>query len=107
MLAFHRFGESRRALLFAGACSTALAICLMPTAAFAQTTTETQTADAEEPEAADTAPTPGNPQPADDDGQEIVVTGIRAGVQGAVNIKRREQGIVEAVTAEDIGKLPD
>jgi iron complex outermembrane receptor protein len=57
----------------------------------------------------DTAPTPGdaNTGVQQQDNGEIVVTGIRAGIRGAVNIKRSEQGIVEAVTAEDIGKLPD
>ncbi len=49
--------------------------------------------------------------PAADDGQsaedEIVVTGIRAGLQNSINIKRDETSIVEAVSAEDIGKLPD
>lgn len=38
---------------------------------------------------------------------EIVVTGIRASLQNSVNAKRRETSIVEVVTAEDIGKLPD
>lgn len=38
---------------------------------------------------------------------EIVVTGIRAGIQGSINIKKNETSIVEAVSAEDIGKLPD
>ncbi len=108
MLAFHNFGESHRALLLAGACSTALATCMLPAAALAQQTVEGQSADgAQEPDSADTAPTPGNPEATESQGEEIVVTGIRAGVRGAVSIKRREQGIVEAVTAEDIGKLPD
>lgn len=38
---------------------------------------------------------------------EIVVTGIRAGIQNSINIKKNETSIVEAVSAEDIGKLPD
>ncbi len=49
-------------------------------------------------------------QPAVDDsqsGDEIVVTGIRAGLQNSINIKRDETSIVEAISAEDIGKLPD
>src|SRR4029453_17243790 len=41
------------------------------------------------------------------DNGAIVVTGIRAGLQNSINIKRANQGIVEAVSAEDIGKLPD
>ncbi|WP_454716156.1 TonB-dependent receptor [Caulobacter segnis] len=37
----------------------------------------------------------------------IVVTGIRASIQNSINIKKNETSIVEAVSAEDIGKLPD
>ncbi|WP_122467267.1 TonB-dependent receptor [Brevundimonas lutea] len=39
--------------------------------------------------------------------EEIVVTGIRASIASAVNQKRNETSIVEVITAEDIGKLPD
>jgi iron complex outermembrane receptor protein len=44
---------------------------------------------------------------ADDTVDAIVVTGIRAGIQNSINIKKNETSIVEAVSAEDIGKLPD
>ncbi|WP_093086988.1 TonB-dependent receptor [Sphingobium sp. AP50] len=37
----------------------------------------------------------------------IVVTGFRAALQSAVNVKKNAQTIVESVSAEDIGKLPD
>ena len=37
----------------------------------------------------------------------IVVTGFRASLQSAVNTKKRADQIVELVSAEDIGKLPD
>ena len=39
--------------------------------------------------------------------QEVVVTGMRASMQNAVNIKRNTDAVVDAVSAEDIGKLPD
>jgi iron complex outermembrane receptor protein len=39
--------------------------------------------------------------------EEITVTGIRAGIESAIAAKRENTSIVEAVTAEDIGKLPD
>jgi iron complex outermembrane receptor protein len=39
--------------------------------------------------------------------EEVVVTGIRAGIQNSINIKKNETSIVEAISAEDIGKLPD
>ncbi|MBS0481625.1 MAG: TonB-dependent receptor [Proteobacteria bacterium] len=41
------------------------------------------------------------------DGQEIVVSGIRYSIANSLNIKKRESSIVEAVSAEEIGKLPD
>lgn len=39
--------------------------------------------------------------------ETVTVTGIRAGIEGAISVKRDSTSIVEAVTAEDIGKLPD
>jgi TonB-dependent receptor len=39
--------------------------------------------------------------------EEVVVTGIRHGIQAAIELKRDSGSIVEAVSAEDIGKLPD
>jgi iron complex outermembrane receptor protein len=53
-------------------------------------------------QSADTAP-----KAEDDTVEAIVVTGIRAGIQNSINIKKNETSIVEAVSAEDIGKLPD
>lgn len=38
---------------------------------------------------------------------EIVVTGFRASLQNALNIKRREAGVVDAISAEDIADFPD
>ena len=52
------------------------------TSAFAQTTDEAQAAD-------------------------IVVTGIRASLEEASEIKRNNSGVVDAITAEDIGKFAD
>src|SRR5688572_14749439 len=37
----------------------------------------------------------------------IVVTGLRRSLQSAQNIKRNSEQIVDAIVAEDIGKLPD
>jgi iron complex outermembrane receptor protein len=39
--------------------------------------------------------------------EEIVVTGIRASLQQSLDIKRDSFGIVDAISAEDIGKFPD
>jgi iron complex outermembrane recepter protein len=45
--------------------------------------------------------------PAAADEGEIVVTGIRASLDASAQLKRRTPTIVESVSAEDIGKLPD
>ena len=45
--------------------------------------------------------------PSDTSLEEIVVTGIRASLQQSLDIKRDSFGIVDAISAEDIGKFPD
>jgi iron complex outermembrane receptor protein len=44
---------------------------------------------------------------AEDDSEAIVVTGIRASLDSSAKLKRQSITIVESVSAEDIGKLPD
>ncbi|MFI4983022.1 MAG: TonB-dependent receptor, partial [Nevskiales bacterium] len=39
--------------------------------------------------------------------QQVVVTGIRRGIEDAIATKRNSSSIVEALSSEDIGKLPD
>ncbi|KRG86233.1 TonB-dependent receptor [Stenotrophomonas daejeonensis] len=39
--------------------------------------------------------------------ETVTVTGIRRGIESAISVKRDSSSIVEAVSAEDIGKLPD
>jgi len=39
--------------------------------------------------------------------EEIVTTGIRGSLNRAMDIKRNEKGVVDAISAEDIGKFPD
>jgi TonB-dependent receptor len=80
-----------------------LAIAAVPSASWAQ----------------DAASTVGNPgdseiqeQPAESGTQtanegDIVVTGIRASLRESLDIKRSGQGVVDAISAEDIGKFPD
>jgi TonB-dependent receptor len=53
------------------------------------------------PVAAQDAPAAGEPV------QEVVVTGIRRGIEDAIKLKENSGSIVEAISAEDIGKLPD
>ena len=58
--------------------------------------------------AAQPADTPPAPAPADStEIQEVVVTGIRASLQKSLDIKREAVGVVDAISAEDIGKFPD
>ncbi|MGF6495529.1 iron complex outermembrane receptor protein [Luteibacter sp. 621] len=51
------------------------------------------------------------PKPTSSDGvsnlDAVVVTGIQASIQNSLNAKRNSGNIIEAISAEDIGKLPD
>jgi len=44
---------------------------------------------------------------AQDELDEVVVTGIRGSMTNAMDIKRDSSGIVDAISAEDMGKFPD
>jgi iron complex outermembrane recepter protein len=46
-------------------------------------------------------------QTADTPIQQVEVTGIRASLQQSLNAKRNAESVVEVVTAEDVGKMPD
>ncbi|PTW48100.1 TonB-dependent receptor [Sphingomonas faeni] len=83
------------------ASSTAIAQTTTATGQSTQTTTVQQTV----PDAAPAASTldEGTAGPAN----EIVVTGIRASLNRAIDIKRNSAGVVDAISAEDIGKFPD
>ncbi|MDH4110079.1 MAG: TonB-dependent receptor plug domain-containing protein, partial [Gammaproteobacteria bacterium] len=39
--------------------------------------------------------------------EEIVVTGIRASLEASMDLKREATGVVDAITAEDMGDFPD
>jgi TonB-dependent receptor len=55
-------------------------------------------------------PATGTQAPTDPNATEletVTVTGIRAGIESAISTKRDSTSIVEAISAEDIGKLPD
>ncbi len=45
--------------------------------------------------------------PPDNERDEIVITGVRQSLANAQNIKRNSDTVVDAITAEDIGALPD
>ncbi|WP_315850274.1 TonB-dependent receptor [Qipengyuania thermophila] len=91
--------RTRGAALFAG---SAMALALMPAAAFAQ-----QGATPQPPAATPPAGEADAAQPVEEGAEAIVVTGFRASLQSAVAEKRTQNLIVESVTAEDIGRLPD
>lgn len=61
--------------------------------------------------AQDAAATDGDPDaavtPAEEPEDVIIVTGFRASLKGAQDIKRNADTFVDAITAEDIGALPD
>jgi iron complex outermembrane recepter protein len=42
-----------------------------------------------------------------EDIQEVVVTGLRKSIEDSIGAKKQDSSIVEVVSAEDIGKLPD
>lgn len=44
---------------------------------------------------------------AQDQVEEVLVTGIRASLQGAIEEKRQSANLIEVIQSEDIGKLPD
>ncbi len=39
--------------------------------------------------------------------EEVVVMGIRGSLQRSLDVKRDATGVVDAISAEDIGKMPD
>ncbi|QEY15778.1 TonB-dependent receptor [Cellvibrio sp. KY-GH-1] len=39
--------------------------------------------------------------------EEVMVTGIRASLTRAVDVKRNSPGVVDAISSEDLGKMPD
>src|SRR3546814_5292647 len=83
-----------------GIVAALLATTAFASPAFAQST-DTQTAP--EPPVAAATPT------SIDDGQSdaIVVTGIRGSQEKSIDLKREATAIVDAISAADIGKLPD
>ena len=82
-----------------------LALVFGATAAQAQDAASAQDGNEES-----TTTEPGNSQAAEaatPAGDAIVVTGLRASIRNSVAQKRNNTSIVEVITAEDIGKLPD
>ncbi|RYE50080.1 MAG: TonB-dependent receptor, partial [Rhizobiaceae bacterium] len=80
----HGFRKSHSA----GVSAIALSVALFAGAAQAQEATPPQQEDATQVD-------------------DVVVTGFRASLQNALNIKRNESGVVDAISAEDIADFPD
>lgn len=53
------------------------------------------------------AATPAGPTVPEEALQTVTVTGVRAALEKAIDVKLTSDSIVEAISAEDIGKLPD
>jgi iron complex outermembrane receptor protein len=89
-------------------CSSSVAAALIASPAMAQDQ-QPQAQESPADPAAGTAASDDSAQAADagNEGEEIVVTGLRRSLQSAQNIKRNSDQIVDAIVAEDIGKLPD
>ncbi|WP_031340894.1 TonB-dependent receptor, partial [Xanthomonas maliensis] len=77
------------------ALSIALALAMAPTWATAQTASPEQ----------DAVGTQASGEVTDLD--KVQVTGLRRAIEGAISVKRDATSIVEAISAEDIGRLPD
>lgn len=95
----------------------ALTICATSAAAQGQLATppdptveaQEQPADPEagSPQTDDAVQTASGQDQAAGDDEAIVVTGLRRSLQSAQNIKRNSEQQIDAIVAEDIGKLPD
>ncbi|WP_161961645.1 TonB-dependent receptor [Xanthomonas dyei] len=82
------------------ALSIALAVAMAPTLAAAQSATPAQATTTEQ-----TATDQQNGAVTELD--KVQVTGLRRAIEGAISVKRDSTSIVEAISAEDIGRLPD
>jgi iron complex outermembrane receptor protein len=76
---------------------------MLPTAASAQAATDQPDQTAQQQQKT----TPGEPNSTKPNEGAIIVTGIRRSLQDSIQIKRNNASVVEAVSAEEIGKLPD
>jgi len=86
------------------AAGCAVFLSMMAGSAFAQNAAQNaaQTTEAAAPAAADVKADPNAPVV-----PSVTVAGIRRGIEAAISIKKNSTSIVEAISSEDIGKLPD
>ena len=89
-------------------CSTSTAMLAFASPAWSQTTGPVEeTVQAQDVPNDPEAGAPQTDDPVQGEGEEIVVTGFRQSLSSTRNIKRNSEQIVDAIVAEDIGKLPD
>jgi TonB-dependent receptor len=93
-----KFTTGHRAALFGAASIFALAGAQAAHAQDATAGTPGATVPTTNPSANDATAAPSD---------EIIITGVRASQERSIDIKRRSAEIVDAIVAEDIGKLPD
>jgi TonB-dependent receptor len=98
------FGERAFIGLMVGASTVALAI---PQAAYAQEAQPVDQAQQTEEQRPATANTSSADAPPGVSGNDIVITGIRASLRQSMDIKKNAQGVVDAISAEEMGKFPD
>lgn len=86
-----------------------LAALFLAGPALAQSAADSGPQDQSKPAQAQTASSPSGKaaKPQAQDLQAVTVTGYRASLQKALDIKRNANSIVDAITAEDVGKFPD
>jgi iron complex outermembrane receptor protein len=85
------------------------AALLTASAAFAQTEDSKPSTAAPDPATVltDPAQQPGDTNPADDGGTDIVVRGVRGSLLRSIQAKRNADTIVDAISAEELGKFPN
>lgn len=89
-------------------CSTSTAMLAFASPAWSQTTGPVdETVQAQDVPNDPEAGAPQTDDPVQGENEEIVVTGFRQSLSSTRNIKRNSEQIVDAIVAEDIGKLPD
>ena len=88
-------------------CSSSLAMLALAAPAWAQTTGEAAAVQTQDVPNDPDAGAPQTDNAVEGEGDEIVVTGFRQSLSSTRNIKRNSDQVVDAIVAEDIGKLPD
>ncbi|WP_404337102.1 TonB-dependent receptor plug domain-containing protein [Sphingomonas sp. MMS12-HWE2-04] len=87
--------------------SAVIGLALVPSAALAQTAQELPKPTNSSADSINSASPDAAVQETPSEDEAIVVTGLRRSLESAQAIKKNSDGIVDAIVAEDIGKLPD